>query len=61
MARGARAYRGAKRQKERVRQARQEEKRRRRFERRHTPQPTEDREPESGDIPSPPPHEPPET
>ena len=45
MARSARAYRGAKRQKEIARKARQEEKRRRRLERKRGTLPTEGQEP----------------
>ncbi len=50
MARKARAYRGAKRQKEKTRQARQDEKRRRRQERKQGPQEIAGQEPGAGDI-----------
>ncbi len=50
MARSARAYRGAKRQKEIARKARQEEKRRRRLERKKGISPTEGREPRGTEV-----------
>lgn len=62
MARSARAYRGAKRQKEIARKARQEAKRRRRLERRRGISPLEDQEPrgtEAEGFPPVPPSEPP--
>jgi hypothetical protein len=61
MARKARAYRGAKRQKEKTRQTRQEEKRRRRQDRKLGPQEMEGQEPRAGDIPPESPDQPSET
>jgi hypothetical protein len=61
MAKRARAFRGAKRQKEKTRQARQEEKRRRRQERRGTPPSMEQKEFGTEGIPPEPPDESPET
>ena len=61
MARRARAYRGAKRQKEKVRQTRQQEKRRRRQDKKQSPHPLENQEPGATDTPSKPPSEPPDT
>lgn len=57
MPRKSRPYHGAKRQKEKTRQARQEEKRRRRLERRQQPPQVGDQAP--GGLDSPQPQEPP--
>jgi hypothetical protein len=57
MAKRRGAYQGAKRQKEKARQARQEEKRRRRQERRQTPPAAEQPEPGGEGIPQEPPGE----
>jgi hypothetical protein len=61
MAKRRGAYQGAKRQKEKARQARQEEKRRRRQERRQMPPAVEQPEPGTEGIPREPLDEPPAT
>ncbi|MCZ6551228.1 MAG: hypothetical protein ACE10F_10725 [Candidatus Methylomirabilales bacterium] len=61
MARRARAYRGAKRQKEKVRQTRQQEKRRRRQDKKQSPHLLENQEPGPESLPPDSPDQPPDT